>query len=101
MSSNGFHPISVEDWQAVPDRRLDVPTPDAFLLQGPERGPLRITALQMVATFTRIVCPACASVQGAMVQRAITGWPVYVHQCAGCGYLVTESEWLLADDLGL
>lgn len=39
-----------------------------------------------------IFCPKCGSFQQAEVLPAIP-WPIYVHDCTACGYIITESEW--------
>lgn len=40
----------------------------------------------------KIVCPQCDSVQDAIVEGAWP-WPIYVHYCTGCNYIIMESEW--------
>jgi ribosomal protein L37E len=46
----------------------------------------------MTITHTeRIECPSCNHAQEAMVEETAL-YPVRVHQCAACGYWITESE---------
>jgi RNase P subunit RPR2 len=52
-----------------------------------------VADLHVVVTYERIVCPQCETVQGAAVQRFSAIWPVYVHMCMTCGFVITESEW--------
>lgn len=40
----------------------------------------------------RIRCPNCGRGQDAEVLHTAP-WPIYVHECANCGYTITESEW--------
>jgi len=40
----------------------------------------------------RIKCPECGMEQTAHVNRTIL-FNIYLHQCHGCGYLITEREW--------
>lgn len=39
-----------------------------------------------------ICCPACETIQGAIVEKAIP-WGSFVHTCCECGYVIAESEW--------
>lgn len=41
-----------------------------------------------------IECPVCLTVQQADVvwdERDL--WPIYVHTCSRCNYIILESEW--------
>lgn len=40
----------------------------------------------------RIECPSCNHAQEAIIKETAL-YPVRVHQCAACGYWITESEW--------
>lgn len=41
-----------------------------------------------------ISCPECQTVQkAAIVFDDRHPWPIYVHDCIGCGYTIMESEW--------
>lgn len=41
-----------------------------------------------------IKCPKCERVQTAQVtRRAEDPFPVYLHECEQCGYVIMESEW--------
>lgn len=40
----------------------------------------------------RIKCPECGMEQIAYVKETIL-FNIYIHQCHGCGFLITESEW--------
>ena len=40
----------------------------------------------------RIRCPRCGLVQTATV-RELWPWDDLTHQCEGCGYWITESDW--------
>ena len=42
-----------------------------------------------------IKCPHCGALNKVAVEwRDGEPWPRYAHECASCGYLVTESEWV-------
>ena len=46
----------------------------------------------------QISCPNCDETQEAII-RLYAGdpWPTYIHDCVGCGYTITESEWNLVN----
>lgn len=45
-------------------------------------------------TYETIRCPACTAIQlGEIVTGPGLPWPVVVHHCDRCGYLIHESEW--------
>lgn len=42
----------------------------------------------------KIRCPKCERVQWAMVVFEMwMPFPAYAHECEGCKYQITESEW--------
>lgn len=41
----------------------------------------------------RIECQECNLIQNAIVEVGIP-FNTYVHECIGCGYTITESEWV-------
>jgi hypothetical protein len=44
--------------------------------------------------FVKIICPKCQRIQDAVVEKGpILGFDNYVHECIGCTYVITESEW--------
>ena len=40
----------------------------------------------------KIVCTECNSIQDAVIEDAWP-FPIYVHTCTSCGYIIMESEW--------
>lgn len=44
-----------------------------------------------------IVCPECQTTQEAEVVNA-TPFPVYVHECQHCNYMITESDWVKSEE---
>ena len=40
----------------------------------------------------KIICPECNSIQDAVIEDAWP-FPIYVHKCTGCEYIIMESEW--------
>jgi hypothetical protein len=43
--------------------------------------------------WTEIIkCPECETQQRAEVEDAWP-WPIYVHECFNCKYIIMESEW--------
>jgi RNA polymerase subunit RPABC4/transcription elongation factor Spt4 len=44
----------------------------------------------------KIICPNCNSIEDAEVQLTNL-WPIYIHECSECKYLIQESEWNKTD----
>lgn len=43
---------------------------------------------------TQIICPRCKSIESAKIEfENFLPFPSYVHECAKCAYIITESEW--------
>ena len=43
-----------------------------------------------------IKCPQCGLIQPAIVEHTFP-WFSYVHHCVRCKYIITESEWEIAE----
>jgi C4-type Zn-finger protein len=53
----------------------------------------------MQRTKQTIRCPNCEHVQDAeIITDDIYPWPIYIHECERCDYLIMESEWEVVDD---
>lgn len=39
-----------------------------------------------------IICPECNKLQKAKVEQIIP-FPIYIHNCKKCNYIIMESEW--------
>lgn len=45
-----------------------------------------------------IECPCCLTVQQAeVIWDERDPWPIFVHTCVKCGYIVMESEWTVVE----
>lgn len=51
------------------------------------------------STPVTIVCPRCGSHEAAQVEHTPL-FPIFLHDCAVCGYVIQEDEWqpLAADE---
>ncbi len=47
---------------------------------------------QMKTEQVKIICPECCDIQDAVVEDAWP-FPIYVHTCTSCNYIIMESEW--------
>lgn len=47
-------------------------------------------------TPVMIKCPACYTVQSAIVEHTIP-FGTYIHHCVNCDYTIMESEWTIVE----
>jgi hypothetical protein len=40
----------------------------------------------------KIICPDCSTIQIAKIKFTMM-WPVYIHECVHCKYMIMESDW--------
>lgn len=42
----------------------------------------------------RVRCPQCGQEQKAeVIRKEGDAFPIYIHECESCGYVIMESEW--------
>lgn len=41
----------------------------------------------------KIICPNCNTIQKAKIKLSFLFWPIYIHKCKHCKYIIMESEW--------
>jgi RNA polymerase subunit RPABC4/transcription elongation factor Spt4 len=45
----------------------------------------------------KIICPECQTVQTATVELT-DPFPIFIHKCEKCKYIIMESEWQIATE---